>query len=216
MQTLICLYTGCICFMTSWERSLSSNWAHGSLKMYLKWTLDIAWYESLKSPTISLNLASGVLSYKGRLFNEQVRTLLGTQGSGVGKVVACLVPLPQCRCLSEMWPPEEHLDMEARPQPYRSELRTAPVGWGRKGRCSPLLSRGGGRTLTSSFGPSQQLPVRAPALPCLWRPEESAGVCGLREGPQGSSLPDTSACTPHTQAASLEVLLLKFLEPSEN
>ena len=90
----------------------------------------------LKSPTISLNLASGVLACKGRLFNEQVRTLPGTQVSGVGKVVACLVPLPQCRCLSEMWPPEEHLDMETRPQPYCSELRDkgemqpAPVpGW---------------------------------------------------------------------------------------
>lgn len=42
MQTLICLYTGYICFLTFWERSLSSNWEHGSIEMYLKWTLDIA------------------------------------------------------------------------------------------------------------------------------------------------------------------------------
>lgn len=40
--------------------SLSSNCVHWSLKMYLKWTLDIAWYESLKSPVNSLNIASGV------------------------------------------------------------------------------------------------------------------------------------------------------------
>ena len=172
MQTLICLYTGCICLWLFGRDHYLLIGHIGSLKMYLKWTLDIAWDENLKSPTISLNLASGVLACKGRLFNEQVRTLPGTQGSGVGKVLPVWFP-----CLSG--------DASLRCGPQRSTWTWKPVpsliavSWGIKGRRSPLLSQGGGRTLTSSFGPSQQLPVRAPALPCFWRPEESAGVRGL-------------------------------------
>lgn len=35
---------------------------------------------------------------------------------------------------------------------------------------------------------------------------------GTREGLPGNSLLNTSACAPHTQACSLEILPLKFLE----
>ena len=53
-------------------------------------------------------------------------------------------------------------------------------------------------------------------IPASDAQRESGDGRGLQEGPQGSSLLNTSACAPHTQAPSLEILPLKFLQSLEN
>ena len=52
-------------------------------------------------------------------------------------------------------------------------------------------------------------------IPASDAQRESGDGRGLQEGPQGSSLLNTSACAPHTQAPSLEILPLKFLSNSK-
>ena len=71
---------------------------------------------------------------------------------------------------------------------------------------SDLLLRG----LHTSFLSKSQL------FPASDGQRESGDGRGLQEGLPGNSLLNTSACAPHTQARSLEILPLKFLESLQN
>lgn len=120
------------------------------------------------------------------------------------KGLACLVPLPQCRCLSEMWPPEEHLDMEASPQPYCSELRDkgetqpAPVpGWWTH---SDLLLRAFTAASCPSASPSLLLTARGEC----WGAGTLGGPAGQLTA--GHKCPRPSHSSPFPRSTAVKVL----------